>query len=152
MDHGLPFFGSYDVATDSRGRITLPTDFAKHVSGELILSLGTSGCLVAFPPESYDRWIAEVGRAVMESNFLALKRMVGSAMHVSVDNYKRFVIPDLLRTYLQVATPGRLVLLGQGSCFEIWKPESFVTYAQAHLEDRRLQEEARLLGINGLPG
>lgn len=148
---GKPVFrGVTHLALDAKGRLAIP---AKHrpalvgaspgngEEGTLVLTADPSRCLLLYPLAEWEPIQARLmGLSSFNETIRSLQRLiVGHADDVEMDAAGRILVPPSLRQY--AGLEHRVVLVGQGSKFELWD------------ENRWLEQTARAIAFpaQGLP-
>jgi MraZ protein len=119
------FRGANKVTLDAKGRLAMPTRYRDRIversSGRLVATVDRSDrCLLIYPLPEWE----EIERKLMRLPTLnpAVRRlqrlMVGHATELELDSHGRILIPPTLREYAALARD--VVLIGQGSRFELW--------------------------------
>ncbi len=139
------FQGASAIILDAKGRLAVPTrhrDALQNQSTEkLVLTAHPDSCLLLYP---YAAW-EPIRAKVME--FPSLDRqasvwkrlLVGFAEEVELDAAGRVLISPELRAF--AALEKRVMMVGQGSHFEIWSLEAW----------NRQLEQFTMQGDNTLP-
>lgn len=132
----MKFRGAHNINLDAKGRMTMPTryrDFmVEQYQGQLVLTIDTDEpCLRIYPQPEW-----EVIEAKLESlsNFNKYTRrikslLIGHAADVDMDGNGRVLVPPPLREFAGLEK--KLVLLGQGKCFELWDEETWTKVRDA---------------------
>ena len=123
------FRGSSPRILDPKGRMMLPPEFrdilmARSEGGKFMLTT-YDGCLVAYPRPDWDVFEEQLNRLKSSSRLVRdFKRLVlGGAEELACDNQGRI---RLCKSHLDYADIGKdIVLVGQGSKFEIWDQTRF---------------------------
>lgn len=119
------FRGVNQVTLDAKGRLAMPTRYRDRIversSGRLVATVDRSDrCLLIYPLPEWE----EIERKLMRLPTLnpvarRLQRlMVGHATELELDAHGRILIPPTLREYAALSRD--VVLIGQGSRFELW--------------------------------
>jgi MraZ protein len=119
------FRGANKVTLDAKGRLAMPTRYRDRIversSGHLVATVDRSDrCLLIYPLPEWE----EIERKLMRLPTLnpAVRRlqrlMVGHATELELDSHGRILIPPALREYAALVRD--VVLIGQGSRFELW--------------------------------
>jgi MraZ protein len=121
------FRGVTHLALDAKGRLAIPAKHRDLLAGTaeaaergLIVTADPSRCLLLYPRAA---WEPIQARLMALSSFnepiRSLQRLlVGHADDVDMDGAGRILVPPALRQY--AALDHRVVLVGQGSKFELW--------------------------------
>jgi MraZ protein len=119
------FLGQYQHNIDDKGRLMIPARFRELLEGGAFITQGFDKCLMVMT-ESYFKQVYERIEAMNLADPAArlLRRLIlANAYPVEVDKVGRILLPQNLRTSLQV--DGEAVVAGQGEYFEVWKPEEW---------------------------
>ncbi len=121
------FRGVTHLALDAKGRLAIPAKHRDVLAGPigeagrgLIVTADPSRCLLVYPRAA---WEPIQSRLMALSSFneqiRGLQRLlVGHADDIEMDGAGRILVPPALRQY--AALDHRVVLVGQGSKFELW--------------------------------
>ena len=118
------FRGISNLNLDTKGRLTMPTRYRDDISdccdGRMIMTVDLDECLLLYPIEQWlpiEKKIAALPSLDKQSK--AIKRiLIGFATDVEMDKSGRMLIPPPLRDFAKLDK--QIVLIGQGSKFEIW--------------------------------
>ena len=121
----MVFRGIHNINMDTKGRLAMPTRyrdaFKRDDNSQLIATVDIqSRCLLIYPMDS---WLAIEKKlqnlpALNASSRRLQRLMLGYASELDLDNNGRILLPAALRDYAQLEK--KLVLVGQGSKFELW--------------------------------
>jgi len=123
------FQGASRVNLDAKGRMAVPTRIRDPLTQggtvKLVLTAHPDGCLLLYPTPAWEPIRAQVmGFPSLDRQFSLWKRLlVGFAQDVELDSAARLLIPPELREFAHITRP--VMLVGQGSHFEIWDLESW---------------------------
>ena len=126
---GVVFQGASQVNLDAKGRMAVPTRIRDPLTQggtvKLVLTAHPDGCLLLYPTPAWEPIRAQVmGFPSLDRQFSLWKRLlVGFAQDVELDGAARLLIPPELREFAHITRP--VMLVGQGSHFEIWDLESW---------------------------
>ena len=126
---GVVFQGASQVNLDAKGRMAVPTRIRDPLTQggtvKLVLTAHPDGCLLLYPTPAWEPIRAQVmGFPSLDRQFSLWKRLlVGFAQDVELDSAARLLIPPELREFARIKRP--VMLVGQGSHFEIWDLESW---------------------------
>ena len=126
------FQGAAALSLDAKGRITVPSrhrDALQAASAQspskLVLTAHPDGCLLLYPVAAWE----PIGNRVMsfpslDARFSLWKRLlVGFAEEVEIDAAWRVLVSPELRKFANLEKP--VMLVGQGSHFEIWNHDTW---------------------------
>ena len=118
------FQGSFKIALDPKGRISMPTRYRDQLmegcAGRLTLTRHPDGCLLVYPRPRWEAKREEVEALPYEAR--ALRRMLlGSATDVDLDSAARLLVPSALRQ--DAALAADVTLMGAGAHLELWNPQ-----------------------------
>ncbi|UCE31507.1 MAG: division/cell wall cluster transcriptional repressor MraZ [Burkholderiales bacterium] len=119
------FQGSSALSLDAKGRMTVPARhrdaLLAHCDGQLTLTRHPDGCLLMFPRPLWESHRARIAALPIAAR--AWQRIfLGSAVDVELDGVARILVSPELRN--AAGLNREVMLLGMGSHFEIWNPES----------------------------
>ncbi|MEQ1580037.1 MAG: division/cell wall cluster transcriptional repressor MraZ [Steroidobacteraceae bacterium] len=140
------FRGANKVTLDAKGRLAMPTRYRDRIversSGRLVATVDRSDrCLLIYPLPEWE----EIERKLMRLPTLnpAVRRlqrlMVGHATELELDSHGRILIPPTLREYATLARD--VVLIGQGSRFELWDEAHWDQSRESWLKVDEVTEE-----------
>jgi MraZ protein len=140
------FRGANKVTLDAKGRLAMPTRYRERIversSGRLVATVDRSDrCLLIYPLPEWE----EIERKLMRLPTLnpAVRRlqrlMVGHATELELDSHNRILIPPTLREYATLTRD--VVLIGQGSRFELWDEATWDASRDAWLKVDETTEE-----------
>jgi MraZ protein len=121
------FQGAAALSLDAKGRLTVPSRHRDGLqaanaqnSSKLVLTAHPDGCLLLYPAAAWEPIRNRVmSFPSLDSRFSLWKRLlVGFAEEVEIDAAWRVLISPELRKFSNLEKP--VMLVGQGSHFEIW--------------------------------
>ena len=121
------FKGATLLNIDGKNRLAIPTKYRQELlTSSLVLTAHPHGCLLLYPVAAWkpiQEKIMQLSSVDKKSSGLQ-RLLVGYAEDLSSDSAGRLLISAELRDY---ATINRsLMLVGQGSHFELWSKEAWV--------------------------
>lgn len=123
------FQGAAGLNMDAKGRIAIPTrhrdTLLREAEGKLVLTAHPDGCLLLYPGPAWDPVRTKVmGFPSLNQHASLWKRvLVGFAEEVELDGAGRVLVSLELRTFARLDK--RVLMVGQGSHFEIWGVETW---------------------------
>jgi len=126
------FQGAAALSLDAKGRLTVPSRHRDALQGasapaasSLVLTAHPDGCLLLYPASAWASIRARVmAFPALDARFSVWKRLlVGFAEEVEIDAAWRVLISPELRNFAKLDKP--VMLVGQGSHFEIWNQETW---------------------------
>jgi MraZ protein len=124
------FQGAAALSLDAKGRLTVPSRHRDALSqnsppSNLVLTAHPDGCLLLYPAAAWEPIRARVmSFPALDARFSVWKRLlVGFAEEVEVDAAWRVLISPELRKF--GALEKQVMLVGQGSHFEIWNRDTW---------------------------
>ncbi len=124
------FQGAAALSLDAKGRLTVPTRhrdalLEKSSPPHLVLTAHPDGCLLLYPTSAWGPIRARVmAFPALDARFSVWKRLlVGFAEEVEIDAAWRVLISPELRKF--AALEKQVMLVGQGSHFEIWNQDTW---------------------------
>lgn len=116
------FLGQFQHNLDDKGRLMIPASFRGLLEGGAFITQGFDKCLMVMN-ETYFKQVYDRIDAMNLADPTArlLRRLIlSNAYPVEVDKVGRILVPQNLRTFLQIE--GEAIVAGQGEYFEVWKP------------------------------
>lgn len=117
----MAFRGHYEHSLDSKDRLTVPARFRAALAGGVVLSAGLDPCVVAFPPESFDRFsesfLAPLNPLGAQGRKLH-RFFHGNSFEDRLDSAGRVRIPKHLLDHAGLG--GACVVVGIADHFEVW--------------------------------
>ena len=126
---GVVFQGASQVNLDAKGRMAVPTRIRDPLTQggtvKLVLTAHPDGCLLLYPAPAWEPIRAQVmAFPSLDRRFSLWKRLlVGFAQDVELDTAARLLISPELREFAHITRA--VMLVGQGSHFEIWDLEGW---------------------------
>lgn len=140
------FRGTYNCKVDTKGRITLPAQYRRMISGEdrssFVIQLGEYGHVLQLYTDSTFGKMEEDRLGALdysESSLEARRRFYLSVENLQLDASDRLLIPrDKLR---EIGAGDELTLLGMGFYIEVWATSEFVARYGKGTGERTVQKE-----------
>ncbi|MDC1311624.1 division/cell wall cluster transcriptional repressor MraZ [Burkholderiales bacterium] len=123
------FQGVVGINLDAKGRLAIPTKYRSELSGgqnkKLVLTSHPHHCLLLYPSEAWSPIRAQIMTFSSFDPKLSLwkRLLVGFAEEMELDNAGRMLISASQRQF--AALDKRVMLVGQGSHFELWSESSW---------------------------
>jgi MraZ protein len=124
------FQGAAALRLDVKGRLTVPSRHRDALLEDasppsLVLTAHPDGCLLLYPANAWESIRVRVmGFPALDARFSVWKRLlVGFAEEVEIDAAWRVLISPELRRFAGLEKP--VMLVGQGSHFEIWNHDTW---------------------------
>ena len=124
------FQGAAALSLDAKGRLTVPSRhrdalLEKSSPPNLVLTAHPDGCLLLYPAGAWAPIRARVmGFPALDARFSVWKRLlVGFAEEVEIDAAWRVLVSPELRKFAGLEKS--VMLVGQGSHFEIWNQDTW---------------------------
>ena len=139
------FQGVAALSLDAKGRLSIPSRHrsalqpaASSATPSLVLTAHPDSCLLLYPASAWEPIRARVmGFPALDRRFSVWKRLlVGFAEEVEIDAAWRVLISPELRKFASLEKS--VMLVGQGSHFEIWNQDTLENQLQ------QLREQAEL--------
>ena len=126
------FQGASSLSLDAKGRLSMPTrhrDALIAADNQITITRHPHGSLMVFPRPAWLVFSDQVARLPLDA--LWWRRIfLGNACDVEMDGTGRVLVSPELREAVGITK--EVVLLGMGSCFELWdKPTYHAKEAQA---------------------
>jgi MraZ protein len=123
------FQGANQINLDAKGRMAVPTrardPLTQGGTVKLVLTAHPDSCLLLYPAPAWEPIRTQVMSfpSLDRQASLWKRLLVGFAQEVEPDGAGRLLIPPELRAFAKIAR--QVMLVGQGSHFEIWDLESW---------------------------
>jgi MraZ protein len=115
------FFGNYPGTLDEKGRVHIPSIFAKQVKGDFMVVLQWGEALAAFPGEQFERLANRLEEEAKESkDAKKLERARNIFQYSFSGTFKngKLLVPQELRTVIN--HDNKLKIIGIKDKIEIW--------------------------------
>jgi len=147
LDAGA-FVGSYTHSLDGKKRVTVPVDWREAAGNPILFVLPGVNvkCLYVVTARDMSQRMEKV-RAASVANVQAQKfarDFFSRADRVSLDSQGRIRVTDKLLEYAGIIN--QTVLVGVGSRFELWSPESW-NEQNSQLDQSKFAEAAQYIGF-----
>jgi MraZ protein len=115
--------GEYHQKLGEKSRIAFPKKFREELGNKLIITKGYEGCLVIVSPAQWEELVKESVSGPFVSGLIrdTSRFLLASASELDLDNQGRFVLPEFLKIYAQIAKEG--VFIGLARWVELWDSE-----------------------------
>lgn len=119
------FFGRYEHSLDSKGRLTLPSEYAGDLAAGVVLTRGMEACVYLFPKAEFERISGRLSTLSMtDSRVRKLKRwLFSNAQMAEPDRQRRVIVPQRLRDIAKISD--KVLIAGMDSYIELWQPEAW---------------------------
>ena len=124
------FKGISNLSIDSKGRASMPNRYRDsfctretnmtNKEFKLVITADRDKCLLIYTHNNWqiiEKKLSNLPSYNKEARFIQ-RLLIGHATESEIDTQGRFLIPTPLRDYAEIQK--KIVLLGQGSKFEIW--------------------------------
>ena len=114
------FTGTYKPRLDEKGRLFLPAKFRDQLSGGVVLTKGSEGCLRLYPTQEFERQgdlVAAADQSTKEARD-AVRVFFAGAHDQVPDKQGRITVPAELRAY--AGLDKEVAVLGVHSFMEVW--------------------------------
>jgi len=120
----IMFKGISNLSIDVKGRASMPqryrADFSLKNKSKLVITADKDKCLLIYTQSNWatiEKKLSNLPSYNKEARFIQ-RLLIGYATESEIDSQGRFLIPTPLRDYAGIQK--KIVLLGQGSKFELW--------------------------------
>ncbi len=123
------FRGVTQLSLDAKSRLAIPAryrgELASSCDGRMIITVDPSRCLLIYPQPAWESLEKELNKLPsFDTNSRRLQRLlIGSANEVEMDAAGRILISPPLRKFAGLNK--NIVLVGQGTKFELWDEEQW---------------------------
>ena len=139
------FLGEHRHALDEKGRIIFPARLRDELGAQVTLQKGIDPCLYVFPPEEWERQVANV--ASLPTTKPEARRYArfffSQAQTERIDRQGRLTVPQSFREYAGLQR--EVVIVGAGARVELWDAGRWASHV-ADVEGR-VEELSSELGI-----
>ncbi|HTZ08224.1 MAG TPA: division/cell wall cluster transcriptional repressor MraZ [Acidimicrobiales bacterium] len=134
------FFGTYEHALDTKGRVILPSKFRPSFEHGGYLSQFLDGCLALWTPEAFEQQMEEMQvRASTRRADRNMARFWASGSQESeIDRQGRMMVPAKMRQYAGLESD--VIVVGAIDRVELWNPARWDE--KVGPEEQRLTEGA----------
>ncbi|MSP86002.1 MAG: transcriptional regulator MraZ [Methylotenera sp.] len=146
------FRGATSLSLDVKNRLAVPTKHREALqlqcAGNLVLTAHPHRCLLLYPQASWEPIQAKMmALSSFDKQSSALQRLlVGFAEDISLDGAGRMLISPVLREF--AALDKEVMLVGQGSHFELWSMDAWRAQLAQVMQDEHLAMPAELEGFS----
>lgn len=124
-------FGEFRFKVDSKGRVAVPSEFRKVLSGDLVVSRElTDKCLYVFRPDTFNEWVEGLfedkfgGFKSSDRRQVKMRTMLKArAKREEVDSSGRVMLNQQARDAVGITKD--VVLVGNVGYFEVWDAAAF---------------------------
>lgn len=124
------FRGADAVAIDEKGRFAVPARYRAwlhdHCAGALVVTLHhQDACLLIYPKSRWEQFEQQLlARGGLNPDVRRLQRhFVGNARDLELDKQGRVLLPQGLKSLVQLES--RAALVGMGHSFELWTEDAW---------------------------
>jgi|TARA_B100001142_G_C14056460_1_gene548011 MraZ protein len=118
------FKGISNLNIDAKGRASMPNRYRKQFCSKnkcnVVITADKDKCLLVYTLAAWkiiEKKLSNLPSYNKEARFIQ-RLLIGYATESEIDSQGRFLIPTPLREYASIEK--KIVLLGQGSKFELW--------------------------------
>jgi MraZ protein len=140
------FQGAAEISLDPKGRLSIPTRYREVLtsgSGGVVLTAHPDRCLLLYPKPAFAPISAKLSSLTSfnEQARWWQRLVVGFAEELELDGSGRILVSPALRKFADLKKT--VMLVGQGSHFELWDAEVW---------DRKLGDALAMVGSTPPPG
>ncbi len=123
--------GRYEHALDSKGRLTLPSDYADELAAGVVVTRGLEGCIYLFPKAEFETLRERVSSlSFTDPKARKLRRQLFPQAHAATpDRQRRVLLPQWLRDHAGISD--RVLIAGMDDYVELWSPEAWQVQDEA---------------------
>ncbi len=146
------FRGATSLNLDAKGRLAVPTKHREAMqaecAGNLVLTAHPHGCLLLYPQPAWEPIQAKMmALSSFDPKSSALQRLlVGFAEDITLDSAGRLLVSPVLRDF--AALDKEVMLVGQGSHFELWDMEAWRAQLAQVMEGSGFEMPVELEGFS----
>lgn len=138
------FKGISNLNIDTKGRASMPqryrNDFCIKNKCKLVITADKDKCLLIYTHNNWntiEKKLSNLPSYNKEARFIQ-RLVIGHATESEIDSQGRFLIPNPLREYAGIQK--KIILLGQGSKFELWSETIWNKKMKSWLESENIDE------------
>jgi len=138
------FKGISNLSIDIKGRASMPLryrkDFCTKNKCKLVITADKDKCLLIYTQNNWniiEKKLSNLPSYNKEARFIQ-RLVIGHATESEIDSQGRFLIPNPLREYASIQK--KIILLGQGSKFELWSENIWNKNMKSWLERENIDE------------
>ncbi len=142
----LNLLGEYELRSDAKGRLMLPSGLRKQLAGEVEKGFVINRdvfkpCLVLYPMVEWERTQAMMRRLnrFVEKNLEFIRRFMNGATQVEVDASGRILLPKSLSDHAGISKD--VVLIGMVDRVEIWSKQEHARMLREKVDLTALAED-----------
>ena len=136
------FKGISNLNIDTKGRASMPqryrNDFCIKNKCKLVITADKDKCLLIYTHNNWniiEKKLSNLPSYNKEARFIQ-RLVIGHATESEIDSQGRFLIPNPLREYAGIQK--KIILLGQGSKFELWSENIWNKKMKSWLESENI--------------
>ena len=138
------FKGISNLNIDTKGRASMPQRyrnvFCIKKKCKLVITADKDKCLLIYTQNNWniiEKKLSNLPSYNKEARFIQ-RLVIGHATESEIDSQGRFLIPNPLREYAGIQK--KIILLGQGSKFELWSETIWNKKMKSWLESENIDE------------
>ena len=138
------FKGISNLNIDTKGRASMPqryrNDFCIKNKCKLVITADKDKCLLIYTHNNWniiEKKLSNLPSYNREARFIQ-RLVIGHATESEIDSQGRLLIPNPLREYAGIQK--KIILLGQGSKFELWSETIWNKKMKSWLESENIDE------------
>jgi len=144
------FLGEYRHSIDNKDRLTVPARYRELMDEGAYIVRGFDRNLMVLTTKAFEAISHRIDQMSMTDPLArGLKRLIfSSASRLEIDKAGRILIPDFLCQTVGLACDHEVVVVGQGSYFEIWSTDEWTLQQQALAETEANSERFKVLDLS----
>jgi MraZ protein len=124
------FFGRFDHALDSKGRLILPSRIRSRLGSRCFLTPHVEGCVAIWTPETFQAEIDSRAAAAVDTwSRNEVREWCSAIDEIEIDSQGRILIAADLRSYADLER--EVVIVGVIDHVELWSPVQWGAKAHA---------------------
>lgn len=127
--------GCYAHSVDEKNRISLPAEFRKDLSDQVVLTKGPDGCIWVLAMPQWEMIMTRAAQSVT-----ILRFFVASAQYCAPGEKGRCLLPDNLRKHADIKAGDEVAIVGMKNRIEIWSARRWEAVT-SQITTERLQQE-----------
>jgi MraZ protein len=152
FEEDFMFRGATSLNLDAKGRLGVPSKhrdaLLSECAGRLVLTAHPHRCLLLYPQPAWEPIQSKImGLSSFDPQSSKMQRLlVGYAEDVELDGAGRLLVSSVLREFAGMEK--QVMLVGQGSHFELWSMESWRKQLEQVMADEEMTLPSELEGFS----
>ncbi len=121
------FLGEFTHAIDEKGRLTIPSKIREALEAGAVITRGYDKHILLYTASDFQRLNERTASLSLTNpeNRALMRQAFSGADIVAPDKQGRILVPPFLREYAGIGLGTDCVIVGIGSCLEIWSKDGW---------------------------